>query len=411
MSSADFPDVNTDAISALASSLQLITSALADIGIGTRSLRDAVIQHEQWQGSAAQGWQTVVTDRIGDAGLTNDVMGSASSLLTELASDLHAERQTYNRISTQYIDSMPLVLGGPEPSRSPFGDPQLLHAMSASADRANGLLDKAGRDLLYLATLAGDIHAQPAGNRTPGVPSGTNRNAASLQLLVALLGSVRDNQSAGSAYEKMVLRELGLNKTNDLWREDPAFEGKLTPGGLAKGTIPDVTQPGSILEIKSTPNKLKDSFQLRLQVRWALRTGRPLWIITRSGSKVSESVVRGAESTGGGVIYRSGPGEYQDGSENKVDVKAGGNKLSVSGYRPKFGVPAAGGDPMAAGPPVSPDEPDEPTAPLDPKAPSGPKVPGGGGAPVIPDEGEPEVPGMPEMPEMPAEPEIPIVIP
>jgi hypothetical protein len=409
MSSANFPDVNTDAISALASSLQLITSALADIGIGTRSLRDAVIQHEQWQGGAAQGWQTVVTDRIGDAGLTNDVMGSASSLLTELASDLHAERQTYNRISTQYIDSMPLVLGGPEPSRSPFGDPQLLHAMSASADRANGLLDKAGRDLLYLATLAGDIHAQPAGNRTPGVPSGTNRNAASLQLLVALLGSVRDNQSAGSAYEKTVLRELGLDKNTRVWRPDPVFEGKLTPGGLAKGTIPDVTQPGSILEIKGGAN-VKDSFQLRLQVRWARITGRPLWIITRSGSEVSESVVRGAESTGGGVIYRSGPGEYQDRTENKgsakMDLKAGGNKLSVSGYRPRFGVsPAAGGDPTSAGPPVSPDEPDEPTAPIDPKAPSGAKVPGGGGAPVIPDEGEPEMPVMPE------EPEIPIVIP
>ena len=46
MAESDFPDVNTGAISTLASDLELIAYALVDVGLGSENLRDAVVQHE-----------------------------------------------------------------------------------------------------------------------------------------------------------------------------------------------------------------------------------------------------------------------------------------------------------------------------------------------------------------------------
>lgn len=207
MGATDFPDVNTDAISALATDLAGYASGFADTGIEVQNLRDAVIQNEQWAGSASQQWHAVVTERVGDAGFTDNVIGQASSTLSTLASGLVGERSTHTKI-LQQISAVQLKQVDPYSYSIPqLDDPEGYKALLASVGRANALLDQAAKDLLDLATMAGDVRAQPAANRTPGVPDGTNRNPASLQLLAALFGTVLTNQQSGAQFENTVLSE------------------------------------------------------------------------------------------------------------------------------------------------------------------------------------------------------------
>jgi hypothetical protein len=90
---AGFPDVDPGAISALASSLRSVSDSMAGIGLDTEGLRGSVMGSEQWKGTASDQWYIVVTGRIGDAGLTNEVMGSVASLVDGLAQDLEAEQR------------------------------------------------------------------------------------------------------------------------------------------------------------------------------------------------------------------------------------------------------------------------------------------------------------------------------
>ncbi len=109
---------------------------------------------------------------------------------------------------------------------------------------------------------------------------------------------------------------------------------------------------------------------------YARVTGRPLWVITRSGANVDQSVVDNAEQTGGGVLYRTGPNSYEDGYGNPVQVGPG---MKVSGYQPSSAGGTGGGlgagqgpaDPGAPASPVNPDPaPVEPVpAPVDPVEP------------------------------------------
>jgi hypothetical protein len=359
----DFPAVNTGAISELADLLRIIGSGAADVGVESQLIRDLVIRNEQWQGSAARQWHDVVTERVGDAGLTSDVMGTAAAKLALLATDLDEERNTYNRLSHEILVEQSQVIdpiGLPPPE---LVDPLGVAALRDSVARAESLLDQTATDLLALAILAGDIRAKPAANRSPGVPDGANRNQASLQLLATLFGSVRDNQLSGKEYEDTVLKELGIPKNTEIWRPDPAFEGKLTLGGQAKGTTPDGLGSNFILEVKGTDSQTV-RFQLRLQAHLAEQSGRPLWIINKAGKPVTDNLVELAEGTRGGVLYRTGPNTYVDGNGNPVQVTydKGTDTLQVRGYTPSTSS-GAGAGPTDIAPP----DPDAPAAPVDPK--------------------------------------------
>ena len=393
---ADFPGADPGAISDLASSLQAISSAMAGVGLDTEGLRGSVMGSEQWQGSASEKWYAVVTERVGDAGLTNDVMGSAATMLSGLASDLEAERRVYNQLSGNLYSSSQPVLGGPEPYAVPVPDPSVQREMDACAARAARLLEDAAGKLLGYAALAGDIRAVPAANRTPGVADGANRRAASLQLLTVLFGSVVGNRAAGSKFEQAILRALGITKNTEIWRPDPAFEGRLTAGGLAKGTIVDGEGANFQLEIKGT-KALEMRYQLRLQAFKAQEENIPWWIIKAAGQKADPDVVRAAEESGGGVLYTSDNGQtYTDGNGNQVqvDYDKSSNKIDVNGYKPSSSQMPGGdagsvpsSDPGAPSEPVSPSAADAP-----PQAPDVPDIPEG--------PGEPEVPELPEFPEI-----------
>jgi hypothetical protein len=375
-----FPNVNTGAIDSCASDLAAISSQMSDTGTDVLVLRDAVASSEQWTGEAASRWQTVVTGRVADANLSSEVMSKAASLLQQLATDLEQEKNYYNKVAAE--------LEGEEGSYNPRFNPlppdyqvPYITAMNGAVSRATSLLHQAGADFLALAALAEDIGAKGAANRMPGVPSGTNRKTASLQLLTFLMGTVLGNQAVGSQFESQVLQELGLTKNTTVFRPGTAFEGKTTKGGLPRGTIPDSEGDGYIVEIKDV-GSLQARFQIRLESMYARITGRPLWVITRAGAKVDQSVVDNAEQTGGGVIYRTGPNSYEDGNGNPVQIGPG---MKVSGYQPTSSGGTGGGsvseqgptDPGAPSAPVNPDPapvaPDP--APVDPVEPGDPVDP------------------------------------
>ena len=378
-----FPQVDTAALDNAASSLKLISGGMSDVGTSVSGLRGAVDGSEQWRGQAAGRWSATVGDRVSDASLTAEVMGKAASLMDQLAAGVSAERRAYNQAAAQMSDAGAAF--NPRFSPAPPGwDTPYLAAMNAAAKRAADLLVQAGSDFLALAALAGDIDATTAANRMPGVPAGTNHHAASLTLLATLFGSVTGNQAAGSQFEQAVLNALGIGKNTTTWRPGAPFEGKITAGGLARGTIADGEGSNYLVEIKGT-SSLQLRYQLRLQVEQAQQTGNPLWILKASGQDADPSVLRAAEGTGGGVLYTSDNGKsFTDGSGNPVQLTydKGADKLDVSGYQPSGGNPAGG-----QGAPLSPD-PGAPSAPVDPAA---PEVP----APA------PEVPEVPEVPEFP----------
>ena len=383
MGASDFPDVNTDAINTLATDLAGYAIGFADTGIEVQNLRDAVIQNQQWAGSASQQWHDVVTERVGDSGYTDNVIGQASSTLSTLASDLAGEHSTYTNI-LQQISAVELKQVDPYSYSSPqLNDPEGYKALCASVSRANDLLDRAAKDLLGFATMAGDVRAQPAANRTPGVPDGTNRNTASLSMLGMLFGSVLSNQKSGAQFEKDVLNELGITKNTEVWRPDPAFEGRLTAKGLAKGTTPDGMGSDFLLEIKGTDSQTV-RFQLRLMSQYAKLSGRPMWMIKQGTNKVTDNLRDLAESTNGGVIYRTAAGQYQDANGNPVTVSYDKttDKLDVTGYQRSGGASAADPSGVAApdaeapADPVDPSVVDPPVAPVGPGDPVDPIVPG-----------------------------------
>lgn len=393
---AGFPDADPGVISDLAGALKTVSGSMAGIGLDTEGLRGSVMGSEQWQGSASEKWHAVVTERAGDAGLTNDVMGSAATMLSGLASDLEAERRIYNQLSGQLFSLTQPVLGGPEPYTVQAPDPSVQQEMDACAARAARLLEDAAGKLLGYAALSGDIRAVPAANRTPGVADGANRRAASLQLLTILFGSVVGNRAAGSKFEQAILRALGITKNTEIWRPDPAFEGRLTASGLARGTIVDGKGSNFLLEIKDT-NGLQLRFQIRLQAYMARLSGNPLWIIKSGDQKADSGVVRAAEGTKGGVLYtRDGGKSYTDGNGNPVQVRYGGKSdtLSVSGYQNSTNVGSGAGGLDTPSP--------------DPDAPPGPESPGTVDGPAG---AAPEGPVVPEGPEEPMDPEFPEIIP
>lgn len=378
MASAEaFPNVNTGAIDSCASDLAAVSSQMSGTGTGVLVLRDAVAGSEQWTGEAASRWQTVVTGRVTDTNLSSEVMTKAASLLRQLAGDLEQEKIYYNKVAAELEDEE----GSYNPRFHPLPpDYQVpyITAMNGAVSRATSLLHQAGADFLALAALADDIGAKGAVNRIPGVPPGTNRKAASLNLLTFLMGTVLGNQAAGSKFEAQVLQELGLTKNTSVFRPGSAFEGKTTKGGLPRGTIPDADEPGFIVEIKDA-GSLEARFQIRLESMYARTTGRPLWVVTRAGANVDQSVVDNAEQTGGGVIYRTGPNSYEDGNGNPVQIGPG---MKVSGYQPTSSGGTGGGSVSGQGPtdpgaPSSPVNPDPaPVAPA--PAPVDPVDPGGG---------------------------------
>jgi uncharacterized protein YukE len=226
-SAAAFPSVNPAAIASCASDLKNISGLMSDTSTDVTVLQQAVASSEQWQGEAASRWQTVMSGRVADANLTSEVLSKAASLLQQLADDLDQEQTYYNRVSAELRDeagSYNLRFDPPPPDF----EASYIAAMNGAANRAIDLLNQAGTDFLALAALADDIQAKGAVNRTPGVPQGANRKAASLALLTFLLGTVLSNQAAGSKFETQVLQELGLSKNTSVWRPGTAFEDKTT---------------------------------------------------------------------------------------------------------------------------------------------------------------------------------------
>jgi hypothetical protein len=396
----DFPDVDPSAISTLAGSLKSISTSMAGIGLETEGVRGSVMGSEQWKGTASERWYTVVTGRVGDAGLTNDVIGSVATLLDGLAQDLESEQRLYQRMSDNLYTAKPQQgvisrLEGPEM----VVNPDVQKSMSTCAERAVQLLDAAAGKLIAYAGLAEDLHSSPAADRMPGVLAGTSQQAASLHLLAMLFGSVvGDNHDAGTEWEDIILQELGIAKNSTVWRPNPPFEGKMTKSGnLARGVTPDGWGKNFVLEIKGTVN-VNTRFQIRGEALLARLTKSEFWIIKQGTTKVDPKVTQLAEDAKGGVLYTTDNGKtYTDAHGNpvKVTYDKASNTLKVTGYHSSTAAAGAGGgsdanagespDPDAPSQPVSPEiaqggagtsaDPEPPVAPEDPGDPVGPVDP------------------------------------
>lgn len=396
---ADFPDADPAAISDLADALKAVSVSAADVGLETGGVRGSVMGSEQWRGSASEQWYTVVTGRIGDAELTSEVMGGAAGMLADLASDLESERRVYDRLSGELYTPHPVQgvasrLTGP----AEVVNPDVRRAMDRCAARAAELLEDAARRLLRYAALAEDIRAVPVAGRDPGVPAGTDRRAASLQLLATLFGSVAGNRASGSKFEQAVLQALGIAKNTETWRPDSPFEGKLTASGLARGTIVDGQGDNFLVEIKET-KELEFRYQLRLQTLMAQKESIPWWIIKAGPGNADPSAVKvAAEESGGGVLYTSDNGKtFTDGKGNPVQVSydKSSDRLDVNGYQSS--IPKTPSGDLGSVP--SPD----------PDAPAGPVAPDVAEAP--PTAVTPDMPDAPDMPEPPEFLDIPDIIP
>lgn len=384
-----FPSVDTGAMSSCASDLKGIASSMSDTGTNVQVLQQAVAGSEDWQGTAASEWQTVMSARVADANLTSEVMSKAATLLDQLSSDLETEQKYYNTISGEMDDRA----GSYNPRFNPAPpdwNASFIKDMNASVNRAKTLLQTAGDDFIALAALAADITATTAADRTPGEPAGgsTAKQAASLTLLTMLFGSaIGGNQASGAAFEQQVLSELGLTKNTVTFRG--LIPGKVTAGGLPKGTTPDSveeTPGGYVVEVKGYSGTVSYRTQIEMEELLAQSTGNPMWVIIKSGGSVTPQVLKAAEGTGGGVLVRTGPNQYEDLNGNPVQVGPG---MKVSGYQPS----TTGGS--GAGTGAGPSDPGAPSEPVNPvnttgQAPagSGGDVGGdGGGDPVDPGDG------------------------
>jgi hypothetical protein len=80
---------------------------------------------------------------------------------------------------------------------------------------------------------------------------------AAISTLASSLKTVSDSM-AGVGLDtegvrgSVILQSLGINKNTEIWRPDPAFEGKLTASGLARGTIVDSQGSNYMVEVKGT---------------------------------------------------------------------------------------------------------------------------------------------------------------
>jgi uncharacterized protein YukE len=379
---AAFPSVDTGAMTACASSLQSVASSMSDHGTNVSALQQAVAGSEDWKGQAASRWQDVMTSRVADASLTNEVMSKAASLLDQLASGLEAEQQYYNKVNGQMQD----LAGSYNPRFNPApGNWQApyISAMNASVTRANNLLKNFGDDFVVLAAMAGDITATTAANRTPGEPAGGSSasNSGAMSLLAILLGSVTGHDP-GANFETEVLSELGLAKNTDTFRLNiPGTDWFLGPK-LAKGTIPDsvqLSQGGYVVEIKYSTETVEARFQIRLEEMLAGANGVPFWVIVSKDAQVTPEVLARSEVTGGGVLVRAGPNTYTDVNGNPVKVGPG---MKVTGYRP-ITTGGSGGSTGSTGSP-GPSDPQAPAQPVDPADTTGP-APAGPAAPGVPD--------------------------
>lgn len=126
--------------------------------------------------------------------------------------------------------------------------------------------------------------------------------------------------------------------------------------------------------------------------QYAKLSNRPLWMIKQGTNKVTDNLRDLAEGTGGGVIYRTGPGQYQDADGNPVTVSYDPttDKMDVAGYQPSGSATAADPstvtapdadapadpvDPSIVDPPVAPVDPVAPVEPIDPVDPIDPFIP------------------------------------
>jgi uncharacterized protein YukE len=371
-----FPRVETGAMAECASRLQSLGSQMADIGTDVSAIQQAVASSEQWQGEAASRWQQVVTSRVSDANLTDEVLGKASSLLQQLATGLQEQRQAYNKARMQ-MEDQEFVNGSGSVPPPPDWDEGYIAAMKSAASQASELLHQAGNDFLTLASLAGDITATTARDRMPGVGPGTNRSKASLNLLDQLwqvaVGGISD-----SGFEKTVLAELNLSKNTSTVRG--LIPGKTSPGTpdsppQPKGIIPDSLDEnpnGYVVEIKGYTSEVQFRSQIQAEAQLASQDGVPYWVIVQNGATVSPRVIQAAEGTGGGVLVRTGANTYTNLNGQPVNI---GQGMKVTDYKPV--MPNQGtSDPQAPSDPVNPSD----TGP-EPADPGGPGDPGGGGDP------------------------------
>lgn len=338
-----------------ASDLAAVSGQMSETGTEVSGLRHAVAASEKWNGSAASQWQTVVTSRVADATLSAEVVSKAASLLRQLATDLDAEKSYYNRASAELADLKAAHDSPFDPLPPDVADPYVA-AMNGAVSRAAGLLQQAGNDFLVLAMLADGIHAQGAANRMPGVPAGTNRQAASPALLATLMGGVAgDRVKLGLAYQRTVLDELKL--TGNTARFQPAG-AELNALGQPTGTTPDAMGDDYIVEVKDTSVGVSLTSQIRAQLRLADETGNPLWLVVSPRTAVTQPAVASVQETGGGVVVRTGENSFADYASGQPVTPV---RVTEGGADSFAFVPSAAGN-ATAGPP----DPGAPTAPVDP---------------------------------------------
>lgn len=380
-----FPAVDTAAMTAAAGKLQKIAGQMSDTGVNLGVLQTEVTGNESWKGQGATAWQTVMSSRVADADLSNEVLSKGGTLLSQLAADLQTEQRYYNKINGELQDRAGSY--NPRFNPAPPGDWEApyISAMNASVTRASNLLTSFGNDCQSLAALAAGITATTAANRTPGEPQGPGGRGGTT-VLTALAGTVTGGDSPGAddsgitdeGFEDEVLSELGLSK-NTATIGRGLVPGKLTKGGQPRGAIPDSLSGSDnyVVELKNV-SSLSARTQIRIEAAYARLTGSRYWVVVPKDAKVNDNVTDLAEQTGGGVIYRTDAGNgkitYEDPSGNPVQI---GPKMQVSGYQPSTTGPGSGSP--GAGPPAATSDPQAPSQPVDPSDTAGQPPAGTGG--------------------------------
>jgi hypothetical protein len=373
-SAAPFPSVDTGAMTAAASKLQSVAGNMSDTSTNVSLLQQAVTGNEAWKGQGATQWQTVMTSRVADADLSNETLSKGGTLLGQLASDLEGEQQYYNKVNGEMGDLADSFNPRFNPAPPDWDEPYI-SAMNASVTRANNLLKSFGDDCLSLAALADDVTAATAANRTPGEPDGPEDDGAKGTILATLAGTVTGGDSGtgdsggsgitDNGFEETVLAELGLSKNNTTVGRDLNTEpGKVTTGGQPKGTIPDALADGPngyVVEIKGyDAESVSARFQIRLGSLYAQANNLPYYVVVPKDAKVSSTVLRLAQRTGGDVISRNEDGTYEDSQGNPVVFnKATGKFETPQGTTPGSsdgspGTSGTSGDPQAPAEPVNP---------------------------------------------------------
>ncbi|TMC13426.1 MAG: hypothetical protein E6J41_00555 [Chloroflexi bacterium] len=372
-----FPNVDTGALRGTASWFGTASAICQADGSDLRATLASVGE------SHAQG--------VADLNRAGDALNQVSTTLITLANTIDDCRSRFHsamdRMNTANTDAAAAqsamdnyVPHGNGAAVSQFFDQQQTKLQDAQAtagvaqgDAARAIADalaagqRAASALSGIAGMAGGI-GNFAGT-TPAGPAGSRGEAPpDTGFLVLLLGSVRDNQDAGAAFERFVLKLFGLTKNTE----------------MVNGSIPDYMggRGGQMIEIKGVAYQYNSS-QIQNEMAAAAENEQSFTLIIGPKTRVSAPLRQAIEEHpyGGEIVRAQSDGTVTDYAGNPVTEAPNGGFM----YTGK--VPEGKGtlnNPRGFPPPEE-------------VPPSG----GGAGSGDLPPGETPEEPEVPELPELP----------